>query len=74
MKPITAAEQAVLDLMCFGKTDKVIAQILDISVVTVFGRVKKVRIKLDAENRTQAVAKFWHHIYSRGNKCHCQRF
>jgi len=43
--------------MCLGKTNKDIATILGVSATTIDGRVTRICRKLDAENRTHAVAK-----------------
>lgn len=69
MKPITAAEHAILELMCFGKTDDEISAILGIARRTVLGRVRRIRRKLGADNRTQAVAKFLApHLFTKGSQ------
>lgn len=54
---ISPCEQPVLDLMCLGKSNPDIAQVLNKSRSTVAGQVRRIIKKMDAENRTQAVAK-----------------
>jgi LuxR family transcriptional regulator, maltose regulon positive regulatory protein len=54
---LTPAEEEVLGLMVFGKSNGDIAQVLGKSALTVKGQVASIISKLDAENRTQAVAK-----------------
>lgn len=54
---ISPCEQPVLDLMCLGKSNPVIAQVLGKSRSTIAGQVRRIISKLDAENRTHAVAK-----------------
>lgn len=44
--------------MCLGKPNPVIAQVLGKAEGTIKGQVRSIMKKLDAENRTQAVAKY----------------
>ena len=53
----TPKEKEVVDLLCLGKTDAAIAQILGVTNDHVSKRVQTILLKLNAENRTQAVAK-----------------
>jgi DNA-binding NarL/FixJ family response regulator len=54
---ITAAQQRVLDLLCEGKSNKVIAHELGLSPLTVPCHVSAIFRKLGVTNRTQAVLK-----------------
>jgi len=56
MTQLTAREQAVLHAISHGKPDRVIALELHLSVQSVKGTVKRLRVKLRARNRTHAVA------------------
>jgi DNA-binding NarL/FixJ family response regulator len=57
MKPITPDEQQIIDLLCLGKTDADISQILGLCRSKISRHITSIRWKLDAENRTHAVAK-----------------
>lgn len=47
-----------MDLMVYGKSNGVIAQVLGKARPTVKGQVAAIMRKMNVENRTQAVAKF----------------
>jgi DNA-binding NarL/FixJ family response regulator len=69
MKPITPSEQQIIDLLCLGKTDTDISQILGMDRSKVRRQVTSIRWKLDAENRTQVVAKVLApHLFTKGNQ------
>lgn len=51
---LTKRETQVLELLTYGKTNQDIAEILDISVSTVSGYVKKIFLKLDVSDRVSA--------------------
>lgn len=53
---LTTRQKEVLDLMCEGKTNKMIANLLDLTEGTVKLHVRAVLQALGASNRTQAVA------------------
>lgn len=55
---LTQCEQAVLELMVYGKSNGDIGQVLGKSPLTVKGQVHSIINKLNVENRTQAVAKW----------------
>lgn len=54
-RPITGAEQRVLEWMYFGKTNTEIAQLLACSVFTVKNHIHSLCRKLSVENRTRLV-------------------
>lgn len=51
---LTAREAEVLELLTYGKTNKDIADILDLSASTVAGYLKSIFIKLDVSDRVSA--------------------
>ncbi len=51
---LTEREAQVLELLCFGKTNQDVADVLDISASTVSGHVKNIFIKLDVSDRVSA--------------------
>lgn len=53
---LTQRERAVLDLICIGRPNKLIARELDIEASTVKVHVKNIMRKLDVTNRTQLCA------------------
>lgn len=53
---LTERQQEVFDLMCEGKTNKMIARVLDLTEGTVKLHVRAVLQALGASNRTQAVS------------------
>jgi DNA-binding NarL/FixJ family response regulator len=55
---ISPAERPVLDLMAYGLTDKEIARTLLLAEGTVKNHAKSILRKMEAKNRTHAVAKF----------------
>jgi DNA-binding CsgD family transcriptional regulator len=55
---ISPAEKAVIDLMVYGKSNRDIAQVLGLSPLTVKGHIQRICLKMNAENRTQVVAKY----------------
>ena len=56
LQPLTMRQREILQSMCRGLTDKDIARQLDIRVDSVNGHVRDILKKLDAANRTEAVA------------------
>ena len=54
---ITPAEQRVLDLLCEGKPNKLIAHELGLATVTVKLHMRQIMKKLGVTNRTQAALK-----------------
>lgn len=58
MKDLTEKERAVMELVVLGKTRVEIALILALPPITVKSRMESIRKKLDASNKTLAVAKY----------------
>jgi DNA-binding CsgD family transcriptional regulator len=58
MKDLTEKERAVMELVVLGKTRVEIALILALPPITIKGRMESIRKKLDASNKTLAVAKY----------------
>ena len=56
---LTPAEQAVMEKLCQGKSNKAIAIELDVSVNTVKTHVKHIFKKYDVHSRTQLLVKNW---------------
>lgn len=54
--PLTSKELHTLELMCDGMTNREIASRLVLSEDSIKSRVRRVLFKLNADNRTQAVA------------------
>ena len=57
-KEVSPAERPVLDLMARGMADKEIARVIGVAPGTVKNQVKSILRKMNAQNRTQAVAMF----------------
>jgi LuxR family maltose regulon positive regulatory protein len=55
--PLSEREEAILDLIAEGLSNKAIARTLSIAPETVKSHVKHIFVKLNAESRTQAVAR-----------------
>lgn len=55
---LTGRQKEVMELVCAGKTDPQIADIMGLSVNTAKNHLRDIRRKLGAENRTLAVAKY----------------
>ncbi len=55
-KPLTRKEQRVLELLVEGHSNGALAEQLHISDSTVRTHLRNINAKLDANNRTQAVA------------------
>lgn len=55
---LSKRELEILELISLGNSDKEIASNLNISARTVQTHVKRIVIKLDARNRTNAVANY----------------
>jgi DNA-binding NarL/FixJ family response regulator len=54
--PLTAREISVLSLIAFGNSNRAVGETLSITEETVKGYVKNILLKLDAKDRTHAVA------------------
>ncbi|HNW26663.1 MAG TPA: LuxR C-terminal-related transcriptional regulator [Candidatus Gastranaerophilaceae bacterium] len=61
MMKLSNRELEILELLSFGYSDKEIAYILNISARTVQTHVMRSVIKLNARNRTNAVANYIRH-------------
>lgn len=57
IEPLTERETEILHLIELGMTNKVIAERLVISVATVKKHISNIFLKLDAQNRTQALSR-----------------
>ena len=58
MLPLNDKEQEIIALVCKGKTNDDVAQILGMSRSTVGGHLRVIYPKLDAHNRAEACANF----------------
>ncbi|HHZ65418.1 MAG TPA: tetratricopeptide repeat protein [Flavobacteriales bacterium] len=58
--PLSERELEVLDLICDGKTNKVIGEELFVSINTIKSHVLRIYEKLDVNNRTQALKRVGH--------------
>jgi two-component system nitrate/nitrite response regulator NarL len=58
MKTLTPQEQAVIDLMCEGLSNKLIGDRLSISPHTVKFHIVNIMRKYESDNRTQAAVKY----------------
>ena len=57
IEPLTEREMEILHLIDLGLTNKAIAERLVISVATVKKHISNIFLKLDANNRTQALSR-----------------
>lgn len=58
MFPLNDKEQEIIDLVCNGKSNKDVAQIISLGVATVAGKLRIIYAKLDAKNRAEACAHY----------------
>jgi DNA-binding CsgD family transcriptional regulator len=58
MLPLNDKEQAIIELVCKGKTNQEIAQIVGHSTPVVGGKLRIIYAKLDAHNRAEASANY----------------
>jgi DNA-binding CsgD family transcriptional regulator len=58
MLPLNDKEQAIIELVCKGKSNEDVAQILGMSRPVVQGMLRVIYPKLDAHNRAEACANF----------------
>jgi ATP/maltotriose-dependent transcriptional regulator MalT len=66
--PLSERELEVLDLICDGKTNKVIGEELFVSINTIKSHVLRIYEKLDVNNRTQALKRVGH--FNQGGLSH----
>ena len=57
---LTPREREILDWIRMGKTNSEISCILGVAVSTIKNHVQRILIKLQVNNRTQAIAKCLH--------------
>lgn len=53
---LTAREREIMDLVCQGKINKVIADVLHISPYTIKNHICRILVKMKAHNRAHAAA------------------
>lgn len=58
MLPLNDTEQAIIELVCKGKSNKDVAQIMSLGAPTVAGKLRVIYAKLEAKNRAEACAHF----------------
>lgn len=58
MLPLNDMEQEIVELLCKGKSNKDIAQIMGKSAPVIAGQLRVIYPKLDAHNRAEACANF----------------
>ena len=58
MLPLNGREEEVIELVCKGKSNKDVAQIMGLGAPTVAGMLRVVYAKLDAHNRAEACANY----------------
>lgn len=58
MLPLNDREQEIIELVCKGKSNRDVADILGISKPVVAGYLRVIYPKLDAHNRAEACANF----------------
>lgn len=58
---LTHREIEVMSLLCAGKKDKQIAEVLGVSVRTVQNHLARIYIKSNVKNRTQAIIAFFNY-------------
>ena len=57
-RPLTARQKEFMELICLGKTNEEMGQILGVSPVTAKSHVQMILAKLGACNKATAVAKY----------------
>lgn len=58
MLPLNDREQEIIELVCKGKSNADVAQIMGLSRSTIGGHLRVIYPKLDAKNRAEACAHF----------------
>ena len=58
MLPLNDKEQAIIELVCDGKSNRDVADIMGLSQPVVAGYLRVIYPKLDAKNRAEACAHF----------------
>jgi DNA-binding CsgD family transcriptional regulator len=58
MLPLNDQEQAIIELVCKGKSNQDVAQIMALGKPTVAGKLRVIYAKLDAHNRAEACANY----------------
>jgi DNA-binding NarL/FixJ family response regulator len=58
MLPLNDKEQAIIELVCKGKSNKDVAAVMGLSEPVVAGYLRVIYPKLDAHNRAEACANF----------------